>query len=50
MHARSKELSEQLQVDGAVPLNWTPEQFSARVRSDFQMFKKLATDKNIVVE
>lgn len=48
--ARSKELAEQLQADGAVPLNWTPEQFDARVRADFATFKKLAADKNIVVE
>lgn len=48
--ARSKELSEQMQADGAVPLNWTTEQFSARVRKDFSTFKKLATDKNIVVD
>jgi len=48
--ARSKELAEQLQADGAVPLAWTPEQFGARVRSDYAAFKKLATDKNIVVE
>lgn len=48
--ARSKELSQQLQADGAVPLNWTAEQFSARVQKDFSAFKKLATDKNIVVE
>lgn len=48
--ARSKELSEQMQTDGAVPLTWTPEQFGARVRSDYSSFKKLATEKNIVVE
>ncbi|MBU3738823.1 MAG: tripartite tricarboxylate transporter substrate binding protein [Rhodoferax sp.] len=48
--ARSKELVDQMQTDGAVPLNWTPEQFAARVRSDFATFKKLATDKNIVID
>ena len=33
-----------------LPLNWTAEQFSARVQKDFSAFKKLATDKNIVVD
>lgn len=48
--ARSKELGELLQADGGVPLALTPEEFGARVRSDYAAFKKLATDKNIVVE
>ncbi|HSV82147.1 MAG TPA: tripartite tricarboxylate transporter substrate binding protein [Ramlibacter sp.] len=48
--ARSKELAEQMHADGAVPLNWTPEQANARIRRDFAAFKKLATEKNIVVE
>ena len=48
--SRSKELAEQMQTDGATPPGWTPEQFAARVRSDFTTFKKLATDKNIVVD
>jgi tripartite-type tricarboxylate transporter receptor subunit TctC len=48
--AHSKELSEQLKTDGAVPLSWTPEQFAARMRTDFDAFKKLAAEKNIVVE
>lgn len=48
--ARSKELGELLQADGGAPLALTPEEFAARVRSDYADFKKLATDKNIVVE
>jgi len=48
--ARSNELAELLKADGATPLAWTPEQFAARVRNDYAQFKKLATQKNIVVE
>jgi len=48
--AGGKELAEQMHTDGATPVSWTPKQFGARMRSEFAIFKKLASERNIVME
>ncbi|MFT3721126.1 tripartite tricarboxylate transporter substrate binding protein [Pseudorhodoferax sp.] len=48
--SRSEKLREMYAADGGVPLQLTPEEIHARMRSDFATFKKLAVDKNITVE
>jgi tripartite-type tricarboxylate transporter receptor subunit TctC len=48
--ARSKELTELMLSDAAVPLTVTPEQAAAKVRESYAMWKKLASAKNIVTE
>jgi tripartite-type tricarboxylate transporter receptor subunit TctC len=48
--AKSKEMTELMLSDGALPLTLTPEQSAAKVRDSYAMWKKLATAKNIVTE
>jgi len=48
--ARSNEVRELSKADGAEPVIATPEELARRVRDDFAMWKRLATEKNIVVD
>jgi len=48
--AKSKEMTELMLSDGALPLTLTPEQAAAKVRASYAMWKKLAAEKNIVTE
>lgn len=48
--AKSPELRKLTEADGALPLSAGPEELSRRVRDDYAMWKRLATQKNIVVE
>jgi tripartite-type tricarboxylate transporter receptor subunit TctC len=48
--AKSKEMTELMQSDGASPLTVTPEQAGAKVREAYATWKKLAAVKNIVTE
>lgn len=48
--AKSKAVREVVEFDGSTPVDITPEEFGSRVRNSYAAWKKLATDKNIVVE
>jgi tripartite-type tricarboxylate transporter receptor subunit TctC len=48
--AKSKELTELMLSDGALPLTVTPEQAAAKVREAYATWKKLAAAKNIVTD
>jgi tripartite-type tricarboxylate transporter receptor subunit TctC len=48
--AKTPEFGKILQMDGAAPLNAGPEELQKFVRDDYAMWKKLAHDKNIIVE
>jgi tripartite-type tricarboxylate transporter receptor subunit TctC len=48
--ARSGEVSRLVEADGALPVNAPPEELAARVRRDFEIWKKIATEKQILVD
>lgn len=48
--ARSKAVLDVIAPDGSTPQSLSPEAFGARVRIDYAAWKKLASDKNIVVD
>jgi tripartite-type tricarboxylate transporter receptor subunit TctC len=48
--ARSPELKPLLDSDGALPMPLSPTEAAQRVRDDLAMWKKIASDKNIVTE
>lgn len=48
--ARSRQLVELMQGDGATPLALTPEEASHRVRESYATWKRVATAKNIVLD
>ena len=48
--AKSKEMTELMLSDGALPLTVTPEQAAAKVRDAYATWKKVAAAKNIVTE
>jgi tripartite-type tricarboxylate transporter receptor subunit TctC len=48
--AKVPEIRVLLESDGAAPTSLTPEQLVPRIRDDFAMWKKIATDKKIVAE
>jgi len=48
--AKTSELRQLTQADGAAPLLVGPEELSKRVRGDFAMWKRVAAQKNIVIE
>ena len=48
--AKSKDMQELMRGDGASALSLTPQEASARVNQDYDMWKKLASTQNIVLE
>ncbi|HSV82113.1 MAG TPA: tripartite tricarboxylate transporter substrate-binding protein [Ramlibacter sp.] len=48
--AKTPELRQLSQADGAVPVLAGPEELSRRIRDDFALWKRLAAQKNIVIE
>ncbi len=48
--AKSKEVQDQLRSDGVITSPLTPEQGGARIRASYELWRKLATSKKIVVE
>jgi tripartite-type tricarboxylate transporter receptor subunit TctC len=48
--SKSKEMTELMLSDGALPLAVTPEQAAKKVRDAYATWKKLAAAKNIVTE
>lgn len=48
--AKSKEVVELMQGDGATPLSVTPEEAAKRVRESYATWKRVATARNIVLE
>ena len=48
--ARSKEVQDQLRADGVITAPLTPEQGGARIRASYDLWRKLATARKIVVE
>ena len=48
--SKSKEVMEVLQADGSEPLSLTPDESARKAREAFILWKKLATEKNIVVD
>jgi tripartite-type tricarboxylate transporter receptor subunit TctC len=48
--AKSPELAELLQSDGAVPLALTPEESARLVRDSYNSWKRIATSRNIILE
>ncbi len=48
--SKSKEMTDLMLSDAALPLTVTPEQAAVKVRNSYAMWKKLATSKNIVAE
>lgn len=48
--ARSPKLREMMAFDGGVPVTLTPQEMAPRIKDAFAVFRKLAVEKNIVVE
>jgi tripartite-type tricarboxylate transporter receptor subunit TctC len=48
--ARAKEVQDLMQLDGGVPLAWTPAEFATRVRESYDAFKRIASTRSIVME
>jgi len=48
--ARSRAVLDVIEPDGSTPSALSPEEFAATVRNSYAAWKKLATEKNIVVE
>ncbi len=48
--AQSKEVVDLVAGEDGSPLNWTPEQFTQRIRESYDQFKRVAAEKNIVLE
>lgn len=48
--AKSRELAELLQSDGATPLSLTPGEASVKVRDSYAMWKRVATSRNIILD
>jgi len=48
--SKSREVQDQLRSDGVITTALTPEQGGARIRASYELWRKLATDKKIVVE
>lgn len=48
--AKSKEVQDIAAAEDGLPLAWTPEQFGAMVRESYDQFKRVASDKNIVLD
>jgi tripartite-type tricarboxylate transporter receptor subunit TctC len=48
--AKSKAVRDVVELDGSMPIALSPDEFGARVRSSYAAWKKLATEKNIVVD
>lgn len=48
--AKSREMAELMQSDGATPLSLTPEESSRRVRDTYAMWKRVATSRNIILD
>ena len=48
--AKTPELRQLTQADGAMPVSAGPEELSRRVRDDYAMWKRVAAQKNIVVD
>jgi tripartite-type tricarboxylate transporter receptor subunit TctC len=48
--AKSRAVLDIIGPDGSTPAAVTPEEFGARVRTSFTAWKKIAADKNIVVD
>jgi len=48
--ARTPDIRNLLEADGALPTPFTPAEVAQRVREDHAAWKKIATDKNIVAE
>jgi tripartite-type tricarboxylate transporter receptor subunit TctC len=48
--AKTEKMRALMASDGGVPLAQTPEQISVSMRESFSVFKKLATEKNLIAE
>jgi tripartite-type tricarboxylate transporter receptor subunit TctC len=48
--AKSRAVLDVIEPDGSTPGSQSPEEFAARVRGSYAAWKKIAADKNIVVE
>jgi tripartite-type tricarboxylate transporter receptor subunit TctC len=48
--AKTKAVRDVVELDGSMPIALSPEEFGGRVRSSYAAWKKLATDKNIIVD
>jgi tripartite-type tricarboxylate transporter receptor subunit TctC len=48
--AKSKEVQDLAALEDGTSLSWTPEQFAAQIRDGYEQFKRVAAEKNIVLE
>ncbi len=48
--AKSREVQDLAAAEDGSPLTWTPEQFGAQIRTSYDQYKRIAADKNIVLE
>ncbi len=48
--AKSREIRDLAAREDGVPLSWTPEQFGAQIRTSYDQYKRVAAEKNIVLE
>jgi hypothetical protein len=48
--AKSKEIQDLVAIEEGSPLAWTPEQFAAQIRESYDQFKRIAAEKQIVLD